>query len=294
MSAKHTLLAMLAVSIWGFFPVICKLGLDHFPPMMIGGFRFLFASIPFIFIFKRPQIPFKHIFIIGMVLTIHTIAFMLALQKNVGAGMTSILMESQVFFTALLSIVVLHHKMNFQQILSMVLAFSGVVVIGSAIGVESGGMIGFILLLIAAFLWGINNVQMNYYNEGNALSLVVWVSLIPPLPLFLFSYFTEHDAMIFALQNLTIQGTSIIFFLAIISGIGALWIWCHLLRENEPALVAPFALLSPIIGIIGSWLIFHEILSLQSIIGSVLILSGLLYLQVVTYRKKRANLISNK
>jgi len=294
MSAKHILLAMLAVSIWGFFPVICKLRLDHFPPMMIGGFRFLFAAIPFVFIFKRPQIPFKHIFIMGMVLTIHTIAFMLALKKNVGAGMASILMESQVFFTAFLSLIVLRHKMNIQQALCMILAFSGVVVIGSAIGIESGGMIGFLLLLIAAFLWGVNNVQMSYFNQGNALSLVVWISLIPPLPLFIFSYFTEHNAMIFALQNVSVQAISIIFFLAIVRGIGALWIWCHLLRENEPALVAPFALISPIIGILGSRLIFKEVLSLQSIIGSVLILSGLLYLQVVTYRQKCAKLISHK
>lgn len=294
MSAKHTLLAMLAVLIWGFYSIICKLGLGHFPPMMIGGLRFLFAAIPFVFIIKRPQIPFKHIFLMGMVLTIHTIAFMLAMKKNVGAGMSSILMESQVFFTALLSIIVLRHTINIQQILSLILAFSGVVVIGSGVGIESGGMIGFLLLLIAAFLWGINNVQMNYFNEGNALSLVVWISLIPPIPLFIFSYFTEHDAMINALQNMTIQGTSIIFFLAIISGVGALWIWCHLLRKNEPTLVAPFALLSPVIGIIGSRFVFKEVLSPQSIIGSVLILSGLLYLQVVTYRKKRANLISQK
>jgi O-acetylserine/cysteine efflux transporter len=294
MSAKHTLLAIIAVLIWGFFPVICKLGLNHFPPMMIGGCRFLFASIPFVFIFKRPEIPFKHLAMMGCVLTVHTIAFMLALKKNVGAGMTSILMESQVFFTALLSILLLRHKINFQQIISLVIAFSGVVIIGSTIGVESGGVIGFILLLIAAFLWGINNVQMNYFNEGNALSLVVWISLFPPIPLFILSYFMEPDLMINALNNITFSGISIVLFLAVISGVGALWIWCHLLRKNEPTLVAPFALLSPVIGIIGSRFVFKEVLSPQSIIGSVLILSGLLYLQVVTYRKKRANLISQK
>lgn len=294
MSAKHTLLAMLAVSIWGFFPVICKLGLDHFPPMMVGGFRFLFASIPFVFVFKRPKIPFKHIAMMGGVLTVHTVAFMLALKNNVGAGLTSILMESQVFFTALLSIFLLHHKMNFQQGLSLLIAFSGVMVIGSSIGVEGGGMIGFLLLLIAAFLWGVNNVQMNYFNEGNALSLVVWVSLFPPIPLFILSYFMEYNAMVFALQNVTVSGIAIILFLAVISGVGALWIWCHLLRKNEPALVAPFALLSPIIAIIGSHFIFKEYLSFQVIIGAILILTGLLYLQVVTYRKNRAKLIPHK
>jgi len=294
MSAKHTLLAMLAVLIWGFYSIICKLGLGHFPPMMIGGLRFLFAAIPFVFIIKRPQIPFKHIFLMGMVLTIHTIAFMLAMKKNVGAGMSSILMESQVFFTALLSIIVLRHTINIQQILSLILAFSGVVVIGSGIGIESGGVIGFLLLLTSAFFWGISNVQMSYFNEVNALSLVVWISLIPPVPLLIFSYFTEQDAMMNALHNFTAQGTLAIFFLAIVNGVGALWIWCHLLRKNEPTLVVPFALLSPVIGIIGSQLIFDEVLSPQSIIGSVLILSGLLYLQVVTYRKKRANLIPQK
>jgi O-acetylserine/cysteine efflux transporter len=92
------------------------------------------------------------------------------------------------------------------------LAFSGVVLIGSAIGVESGGMIGFLLLLIAAFLWGVNNIQMNYFNKGNALSIVVWVSLFPPLPLFLLSYFFEYDVMMDAWQNITLQGVSIILF----------------------------------------------------------------------------------
>jgi O-acetylserine/cysteine efflux transporter len=230
----------------------------------------------------------------GAVLTMHIIAFMLALKRNVGAGITSILMESQVFFTALLSVLLLQHKINLQQACGIVLAFSGVVLIGSAIGVESGGMIGFLLLLIAAFLWGVNNIQMNYFNKGNALSIVVWVSLFPPLPLFLLSYFFEYDVMMDAWQNITLQGVSIILFLAIVSGVGALWIWCHLLGKNEPALVAPFALLSPIIGTVGSRLIFKEELSLKSIIGAILILSGLLYLQVVTYKKNRVKIVPHK
>jgi drug/metabolite transporter (DMT)-like permease len=67
-----------------------------------------------------------------------------------------------------------------------------------------------------------------------------------------------------------------------------------LLGKNEPALVAPFALLSPIIGTVGSRLIFKEELSLKSIIGAILILSGLLYLQVVTYKKNRVKIVPHK
>ncbi len=51
--------------------------------------------------------------------------------------------------------------------------------------------IGFVLVIVAAFAWAVGNVIAKHAagaHEPDMFALIVWSSLVPPLPLALLSY----------------------------------------------------------------------------------------------------------
>ena len=88
MPFQHVALAVLVASLWGFFPLACKMiAGDCFPPIMMSGLRFLGASVPLIFFVKRPKASFGRIFLISLTLALNTLLFMAGVRSGVGPGL---------------------------------------------------------------------------------------------------------------------------------------------------------------------------------------------------------------
>ena len=68
MPPLHTLLILAIVAVWSFNFVAIKIGLEGISPLLLCTLRFVLTSIPAIFFVKKPNIPFKMIFLYGIVL----------------------------------------------------------------------------------------------------------------------------------------------------------------------------------------------------------------------------------
>lgn len=109
----------------------------------------------------------------------------------------------------------------------------------------------------------------------NLLHFMVWVCLIPPLPLFLLSYFFESTDTINILLSTTSKTWISLVYVSYLSTLVAFAIWGWLLKTYQASVVTPFALLIPIIGILSSNILLGEKLSNIEIYGAIFILSGL-------------------
>ena len=102
MRIKDILLALCVVIIWGVNFVIIKLGVTALPPLLLGALRFVFVAFPAIFLFKRPKIPLKLLLIYGLTISFGQFAFLFcALRVGMPAGIASVILQSQAFFTLL-------------------------------------------------------------------------------------------------------------------------------------------------------------------------------------------------
>jgi len=107
------------------------------------------------------------------------------------------------------------------------------------------------------------------------LHFMAWASLIPPIPLFIISYFFENSSPITLLLESSSSTWLSLAFVGYISTLVAFAIWGWLLRNYAAAVVTPFALLIPVVGILSSNILLNETLSEMETWGAIIILSGL-------------------
>jgi O-acetylserine/cysteine efflux transporter len=127
MHLQHIALAVFVAVIWGFNFVMIKAGLDELPPVLLCALRFFFAAFPAVFFVQRPAIAFRHVLIFGF--TMFALQFTLlffGMAAGATAGLASLLLQVQVFFTVLLAVVFLDEKPSGWQITGASVAFSGI------------------------------------------------------------------------------------------------------------------------------------------------------------------------
>ncbi|WP_148874564.1 EamA family transporter, partial [Serratia marcescens] len=113
MTLRDRLLALLVVVIWGVNFVVIKFGLQGMPPFLLAGMRFLLVALPAIFFIPRPTIPWKWLLLYGMTMSFAQFAFLfVAIKVGMPAGLASLVLQAQVFFTLLLGGVLMGEKLR--------------------------------------------------------------------------------------------------------------------------------------------------------------------------------------
>lgn len=273
---KDIMLVLLVTLIWGSAYVIIHLGLAEFPPVLNASLRFVCASLPFIFFVKRNNTPWKWIIIIGITF-ICMFSFMYTGMKiGMAGGLTSLVMQTQVLFTVILAAIMLRDHPTIWQKIGIFLGFGGIALIASEMA-DFTSLTSLFFLIVASFFYGLISIWLKMAGKVNMLSLIVWVSLIPPVPLFLLSLITEHGQLD-ALVHMSIIGLSSILYTGIFGTVISFALWGRLLKSYSSHVVAPFALLIPVFGMALSSVVIGESFSLLKLYASGLILVGLLFI----------------
>ncbi|WP_445401174.1 EamA family transporter [Streptomyces sp. LE64] len=275
MRLAHLGLAVLVAALWGVNFVVIDFGLSQFPPLLFAALRFLVAAVPAVFLVGRPKVAWKWIIAVGVTLGVMKFGLVfLGMHQGMPAGLTSLVLQVQAVFTVVFAAVVLGERPGPLRTAGMAVALVGVVVAAVDEG-TSGPLLGFTLVVAAAAGWGVSNVLTRKAAPPDALNFIVWVSLVPVLPLYLLSLLFEGPSVGFeALRSLDWAGVGVIVFIAWIStnfGFGA---WGWLLRRYPASTVAPFTLLVPVFGMSSAALLLGETVSALRWCAAVLLVAG--------------------
>ena len=276
MSPKDLLLAMVVVLVWGVNFVVIKVGLHGVPPMLLGALRFTLASVPAVFLIRRPQMPWLWLIVYGATISLGQFAFLFsAMYVGMPAGLASLVLQAQAFFTLIFAVMFLHERFRLENVAGLLIAAAGLAVIG----LQGGGamtLAGFVLTLCAAVMWALGNIVTKKVGKVDLVALVVWGSLIPPVPFFLLSYWLEGPQRIqAALTGIGATSVFAIVYLAFVATLLGYGLWSRLLSRYPAGQVAPFALLVPIVGLASASLFLDEALSVAQVIGALLVMAGL-------------------
>jgi O-acetylserine/cysteine efflux transporter len=180
----------------------------------------------------------------------------------------------QVFFTVLLSAIFLGDVPTRRQIAGMSLAFSGLALIGISVGGDLP-LLALALALGGAFSWSIGNVLLKRRPDEPLFPLIVWASLVPPLPALAISAAQgQGHSLIAAIANAPWTGIAGAIYLGS-AGTMVYAIWGNLLKRYPAGVIAPFALLSPCTGVAASAIVFGEAFGPARYAGMGLIFAGL-------------------
>lgn len=273
---RHFVLALAVVSVWGTNFVVIKIALASLPPLLLAALRFAAALVPALFFVPRPTAPWKNVALYGLLIGVGQFGLLyMAMNGHISPGIASLVIQLQVFFTIGLSMWIEGERVRTFQWLSLLLATSGVAVIGAhADRTSTTG--GLALVLLAALAWAGGNIAARLGRPENALAYVVWSSAYAIAPLLALSLLTEGcDVALAAVRRASWATWAAVLWQAWGNTLFGYAAWGWLLARHPAATVTPLALLVPVFGMGASALWLGEPLPAWKIFAAALVLAGL-------------------
>ena len=278
MPPRHIALAVLVAAVWGFNFVAIKVGLRDVPPILFSALRFLLAAAPLLVLGTAGGPPVAWRWVVGIGLALGVVKFSLlfvGMDAGMPAGLSSLVLQAQAFFTVLFAAVWLGDRPGPRALAGMAIAFAGIALIAAEMP-AGGTRLGLGLVVAAAAAWGVSNILMKRAAAPDLFRLMLWVSVVPPLPLFALSLALEGpERILAAAAGLTVPGVAALLYIAGAATLFGFAAWGFLLRSHPASLVAPFSLLVPVFGLSSGALLLGEALSPLKVAGAALVFAGL-------------------
>lgn len=284
MSLRDRLLAVLVAVLWGCNFIAIHQALDLFPPLLLGALRFAVLAIPAILLVPRPQVPLK--WLVGYGLGFGTLQFIflfIAMDVGMPTGLASLVLQASAPFTVLLGAVLLRERIGPRQAVGIGLAVVGLAAIAVS-RAESAALLPVVLTVLGALGWALGNLasKLALRSPGvNPLHLMLWMSVVPPIPMFALSLVVEGPgagpaAFAAAATSAAVPGLVGFAYLVIFGTLVGSGIWTSLMRRHPAGVVAPYSLLVPVVGITMAALLLGERPTLIELVSAVVIVGGVL------------------
>lgn len=281
MRSRHVLLATLIAALWGFNFVPIKVALDDFPPLLMAALRFTAAAVPAVFLVRRPPVAARWFVLIGVPLGVGQFGLLfIGMSMGMPAGLASVVLQVQAIFTALFAGLLLRERLAARQIAGMAVAFAGVALLGAAQAEGGSPVAAFLMCLGGAAGWGLANVGMRRMNQVteqpvDAFGFMVWMSLVPPVPLLVLSLvFEGPGALPDSMRHVSLAGLASLAFIAYVATLFGFGAWGWLMRRYEAGTVAMYSLLVPPFGLVSAALLLGEHVGTTRLAGAALIIAG--------------------
>lgn len=276
--ARHLLLVLAIVLIWGVNFVAVYIGLRSFPPFLLSAIRFGLSALPWVFFMPRPKAPIRLIIYYGLFNFALQFGFIFTgIQLGISPGLASLVLQIQVFFSIGLAFLFFHDRPSSFKIAGSLISFIGIGIVGYHV---NGGstFLGLILMLFASFSWAAGNMFTKKIHSESPLALVVWGNLAAFPVMVLVSFIFEGPLVIqSSLQNLSWPAIGAVCYIVYFSthlGYGA---WGFLMKSYSTSVVVPFTLLVPVVGFLSSAIYLGEEIQSWKILASLFILGGLIF-----------------
>lgn len=264
----YIIIALFVVVAWGINSAIMKIGITDFPIFLFLSIRFLGTGLLFLPFskLKKREIPdlFKSALSFN-VLHISLISFSLFYLT---ASSSATIQQIQVPMAVLLSVIFLKERISFIQILGIIIAIMGVVVV---YGIPEVNFIGFIFTILAAFFYGVSQLVFKKSVDIPLTTFVAYTSLFSVPFLIVLSFLFDEKLDVEKVN--WFEFSWVMGFQILIMG-SSTSIWQKIISYYGVNKVTPTGLLTVIFAILGGVILLDEKITYQMIIGATIIIMG--------------------
>jgi O-acetylserine/cysteine efflux transporter len=290
LSGRDLAAALTVVVLWGVNFVVMKFALRDFTPLQLGAARYLFAVLPLALFIRPPKVPWKWVVLYGLFQGVGQFGFLfLALKVGMTAALASVLLQTQVFFTALFGFVLLHERASRPLQIGMLLAALGLSCFAlnyvnpdaasASSGTSATTVPGLLLTLGASAMWAMSNIVarrvQQVAGDYSPPAFVVWSSSVAIMPFVALSWLFDAEALRWQWTEARGSSWLAVAYLGWVATIVGYSLWTGLLKRHPANRVAPFSLGVPLVGLAAGMLVLGEVISAWQWAGIALVVAAL-------------------
>jgi drug/metabolite transporter (DMT)-like permease len=268
---------------WGSTYLAIKYAIETLPPFLMAGARFVFAGLVLMIWarfskdYERPKAAhWKTSFIVGTLLLLGGNGGVVFAEHHISSSLAALLVATEPFWIVLLSWLWLKGaRPNLKAVLGIAVGFFGVWLLingqatnSAAVSNDSMQLFATIAIIAAAFSWATGSIYglrspvpksslqtagMQMFSGGLVLLLV---SLI------------AGEWTNFNIANVSTNSWFGLIYLVIFGSLVGFTAYSWLLKNAQPAMVATYAYVNPIIAVFLGWLIAGESFTGQMLVGA--------------------------
>ncbi len=271
----------LAASIWGSMYVVSKYVLEFVPPFTLLWLRYVIAASVlsiFMILGRKYRVRRKDLILlvwIGFIGYFVSVGAQFLGTKLSDAHTGALITASSPVFTFLFASLLLQETITGRKLLSLVLSIAGMVTV---IGFNQHGessWLGSLFLVIAAITWALLSVYVKKasarYSSLTITTYALLFAVVFTTPIAAWEI-QSHTVLLFA-NPLVWLGT---LYIGVISTAAAFFLWNKGLELMDAGVGSLFLCFQPITGSFLGWLLLHEQLGNNFIIGAALIIASLI------------------
>jgi O-acetylserine/cysteine efflux transporter len=272
----HLLLALAVVAVWGTNFVVIKVALDHLPPLLLAALRYVFAFLPAALFLRKPPVGWWRLGGYGVLIGVGQFGLLfIAMRSEISPGLASLVIQTQVFFTIGLAMLLNGERPHAYQLAGLALAAGGIAVIAANTGGHVS-VLGLGLVLLAALCWACGNLVAQRGPRVDMLAWVVWASLAAVPPLLVLSWVFEGLPAIRAgLAAADATTWAAVLWQSVGNTLFGYAAWGWLLARYPAAVISPLALGVPVFGLASSAIVLGEAVQGWKLLAAALVMAGL-------------------
>ena len=280
MRSKHLILVLVIMVLYGSSYPVGKLGIDTIPPLLFTALRVGLIFLAFLPFF-RFRLPDKKLFkpLVGFSLTMGIgtyVTMYYALEQLSIVAPIIIGAQLSIPFGLMLSLIFLGEDISIKRWTLIFLSFIGIIIIAYDPRIIDDKF-GLLLVIVMAFFYALSNLLARVLKEVDTATLNGWHGLIAFIPVAVLTLIIEGNPINYLLPINGIAIFTILHTALIVSAIGHAGMF-YLYKFYPVSNVLPFYSLFPIFGLILAFIMFAETLSVQEVVGGILILGSVFLL----------------
>lgn len=273
---------------WGSTYLAIKYAIETLPPFLMAGTRFVIAGGILLVIarfskdYETPKAAhWKTSFIVGTLLLLFGNGGVVFAEKYISSSLAALLVATEPFWVVLLSWLWLRKsRPNLKVVGGLFLGFLGVwLLIGGqpAHGNENGSSMQFlsaIAIIFATMCWATGSIYGLRAPVPKSAILTSGMQMVSGGIVLFFVSLISGEMFRFDVSQVSLNSILGLMYLIIFGSLIAFTAYSWLLKNAQPAMVATYAYVNPVIAVFLGWLIANETFTTQMLIGAGIIVGS--------------------
>ena len=269
--------------IWGLNLVVSKIGVGEFAPIFFTAMRFGSLALFLLPMLRIHRGQMKNLLVAALLTGPLSFGLLFTgISRAQDASTVAIATQLGVPFSTVLSVWLLGEHIHWRRVLGIVLAFSGVVIIGfepRVFAYRDG--LGFVIA--SSFVAALGLIFVKRLSGVRPLELQAWIASVGGPVLLLMSLLLESGQGQ-SLLTATWKGWTALAFTAVLSSLVAHSAWYYLISRYPVTRLSPITLLSPLFGVFFGVTLLGDHLTARMLAGGAVTLAGVF---IVVLRERR-------